>query len=218
MAWRRHPLGLVLALPALTVPMTASPAAAVQAPPIRTLPSTLDVYVPYQEQTVCDPVARPGVLAFARLMTSHYGMGSTGLIGRACGSGPSEHYDGRAWDWMLNVDNPAQEAVAQSVLAWLTAPDKNGVQGAMARRFGIMYIIHDRKMWRSYATERGWAPYYGSSPHTDHVHFSFNYDGAAGRTSWWTGSRPAATSPPSRLRRRRCRRRRPAPRRRRRRP
>jgi peptidoglycan hydrolase-like protein with peptidoglycan-binding domain len=151
------------------------------------LPSGLDVYVPYQAQTICDPVARPGVLAFARLMTSHYGMGSTGLIGRTCSSGPSEHYDGRAWDWMLNVDNPSQEAVAQSVLAWLTAPDKNGVKGAMARRFGIMYIIHNRKMWRSYATERGWAPYYGSSPHTDHIHFSFNYDGAAGRTSWWTG-------------------------------
>jgi peptidoglycan hydrolase-like protein with peptidoglycan-binding domain len=187
MALRRRPLGLVLALPALTVPMVAEPAAAVQAPPTRTLPSGLDVYVPYQAQTICDPVARPGVLLFARLMTSHYGMGSTGLIGRTCSSGPSEHYDGRAWDWMLNVDNPSQEAVAQSVLAWLTAPDKNGVKGAMARRFGIMYIIHNRKMWRSYATERGWAPYYGSSPHTDHIHFSFNYDGAAGRTSWWTG-------------------------------
>jgi peptidoglycan hydrolase-like protein with peptidoglycan-binding domain len=187
MALRRCPLGLVLALPALTVPMAAQPAAAVQAPPTRTLPSGLDVYVPYQGQTICDPVARPGVLAFARLMTSHYGMGSTGLIGRTCGSGPSEHYDGRAWDWMLNVNNPSQEAVAQSVLAWLTGPDKNGVKGAMARRFGIMYIIHDRKMWRAYATERGWAPYYGSSPHTDHIHFSFNYDGAAGRTSWWTG-------------------------------
>ena len=162
MALRRRPLGLVLALPALTVPMAASPAAAVQAPPTRPLPSALDVYVPYQGQTICDPVARPGVLAFARLMTSHYGMGSTALIGRTCGSGPSEHYDGRAWDWMLNVNNPAQEAVAQSVLAWLTAPDRNGVKGAMARRFGIMYIIHDRKMWRSYATERGWAPYYGS--------------------------------------------------------
>ena len=187
MALRRRPLGLVLALPALTVPMVAEPAAAVQAPPTRTLPSGLDVYVPYQAQTICDPVARPGVLAFARLMTSHYGMGSTGLIGRTCSSGPSEHYDGRAWDWMLNVDNPSQEAVAQSVLAWLTAPDRNGVKGAMARRFGIMYIIHNKKMWRSYATERGWAPYYGSSPHTDHIHFSFNYDGAAGRTSWWTG-------------------------------
>ena len=187
MALRRRPLGLVLALPALTVPLVATPAAAVQAPPTRPLPGGLDVYVPYQGQTICDPVARPGVLAFARLMTSHYGMGSTALIGRTCGSGPSEHYDGRAWDWMLNVDNPAQEAVAQSVLNWLTAPDANGVQGAMARRFGIMYIIHNRKMWRAYATDRGWAPYTGVSPHTDHIHFSFNYDGAAGRTSWWTG-------------------------------
>lgn len=189
MALRRRHLGIALALPAIAVPAVVSPAAAVQAPPspTRPLPSGLDVFVPYQGQTVCDPRPRPGVLAFAHLMTSHYGMGSSALIGRTCGSDVSEHYDGRAWDWMLNVDNPSQEAVAQSVLAWLTAPDKNGVQGAMARRFGIMYIIHNRKMWRSYAPERGWAPYYGVSPHTDHIHFSFNYDGAAGRTSWWTG-------------------------------
>jgi len=191
MTSRRRQLGLVLTLPALVAPAVVMPAApagaAVKAPPTKSLPAALDVYVPYQAQTICDPRPRPGVVAFAKLMTTHYGMGSLALIGRACGSGPSEHYDGRAWDWMLNVSNPSQEAVAQSVLAWLTAPDRNGVQGAMARRFGIMYIIHNRKMWRSYAPERGWAPYYGSSPHTDHVHFSFNYNGAAGRTSWWTG-------------------------------
>ncbi len=198
MTSRRRQLGLVLSLPALAVPALAVPAvvpvltalpaaAATKAPPTRTLPAALDVAVPYQAQTVCDPRPRPGVVAFATLMTSHYAMGSVSLIGRTCGSGPSEHYDGRAWDWMLNVANPSQEAVAQSVLAWLTGPDANGVQGAMARRFGIMYIIHNRKMWRAYATDRGWAPYYGASPHTDHVHFSFTYNGAAGRTSWWTG-------------------------------
>src|SRR6478735_2162069 len=191
MTSRRRQLGLVLTLPAIVAPAVVMPAApagaAVKAPPTKSLPAALDVYVPYQAQTICDPRPRPGVVAFAKLMTTHYGMGSLALIGRTCGSGPPEHYDGRAWDWMLNVSNPSQEAVAQSVLAWLTAPDRNGVQGAMARRFGIMYIIHNRKMWRSYATERGWAPYYGSSPHTDHIHFSFNYDGAAGRTSWWTG-------------------------------
>src|SRR6478735_467396 len=187
MALRRRPLWLAVALPVLTAPLCVSSAAAVQAPPTRPLPSGLDVYVPYQAQTICDPVPRPGVVAFARLMTSHYGTGSLGLMGRTCGSDISEHYDGRAWDWMLNAANPSQEAVAQAVLTWLTAPDKNGVKGAMARRFGIMYIIHNKKMWRSYAPERGWAPYSGSSPHTDHIHFSFNYDGAAGRTSWWTG-------------------------------
>jgi peptidoglycan hydrolase-like protein with peptidoglycan-binding domain len=114
-------------------------------------------------------------------------MGSTSLIGRTCTSGTSEHYDGRAWDWMLDVGDPEESAVARSVLSWLTRTDANGVPGAMARRFGIMYIIYDRKMWRSYAPERGWAPYYGSNPHTDHIHFSLNYNGAAARTSWWTG-------------------------------
>ena len=33
-------------------------------------------------------------------------------------------------------------------------------------------------MWRAYDPGRGWAPYYGVSPHTDHIHFSFNWDGA----------------------------------------
>jgi peptidoglycan hydrolase-like protein with peptidoglycan-binding domain len=88
---------------------------------------------------------------------------------------------------MLNINNPDQYAVAQSVLKWLVAPDAQGRQGAMARRFGIMYIIYNRKMWRAYAPERGWTDYSGVSPHTDHIHFSFTYDGAAKRTSWWTG-------------------------------
>jgi peptidoglycan hydrolase-like protein with peptidoglycan-binding domain len=39
---------------------------------------------------------------------------------------------------------------------------------------------------------RGWADYHGSSPHTDHIHFSFTWNGAMGKTSWWTGV--AATS------------------------
>lgn len=201
--YARRRLRLTAAIPALALALAVSPAApataAVVQPPSRTLPAALDVYVPYQAQTICDPVARPGTLAFARLMTSHYGIGSTALIGRTCSSGPSEHYDGRAWDWMLNAYDADQKAVATSVLSWLTAPDANGVRGAMARRFGIMYIIYNRQMWRSYAPERGWAPYYGASPHTDHIHFSFNYDGAAGRTSWWTGvaTRSYLTSLPS---------------------
>ncbi|MDC5697638.1 peptidoglycan-binding protein [Intrasporangium calvum] len=190
----RHHLALAFAAPALVIPHAAVPAHAYTppAPPTKTLPKALDVYVPYQGQTVCDPVARPGVLAFAKLMTSHYQLGSTSLIGRSCAGDVSEHYDGRAWDWMLDVDDPEESAVARSVLTWLTKADANGVPGAMARRFGIMYIIYDRKMWRSYAPERGWAPYDGSNPHTDHIHFSFNYNGAAARTSWWTGA--AATT------------------------
>jgi len=43
-------------------------------------------------------------------------------------------------------------------------------------------------MWREYAPERGWATYTGTDPHTSHIHFSFSWDGAMKRTSWWTGS------------------------------
>jgi peptidoglycan hydrolase-like protein with peptidoglycan-binding domain len=42
-------------------------------------------------------------------------------------------------------------------------------------------------MWRVYDPARGWAPYTGSVPHTDHIRFSFSWDGAYKRTSWWTG-------------------------------
>src|SRR5690606_36455540 len=52
---------------------------------------------------------------------------------------------------------------------------------------GINYIIWNRKMWRAYAPERGWATYTGSHPHDDHIHFTFTWDGAYKRTSWWTG-------------------------------
>jgi hypothetical protein len=83
---------------------------------------------------------------------------------------------------MLNVNNTTQKAIADSVTAWLTAND-----GAMARRFGINYIIWNRKIWGVYSSSKGWVAYTGSVPHTDHVHFSFSWDGAMKRTSWWTG-------------------------------
>ena len=69
----------------------------------------------------------------------------------------------------------------------------------MARRFGIMYIIWNHKMWRAYDPGRGWAPYSGVSPHTDHIHFSFTWDGAYGRTSWWTGKALTTVQPPAPL-------------------
>jgi peptidoglycan hydrolase-like protein with peptidoglycan-binding domain len=175
----------------LGVPLAASGAGAAPPPkpPARSLPSALDVAPPYQGQRVCDPHAKPGVTAFAQLMVSHYKVGSAAAWGieRNCNSGVTEHSEGRAWDWMLNAGNPSQKAIADSVVAWLSAPDAQGRPGAMARRFGINYIIWNTKMWRAYAPERGWAAYTGSSPHTDHIHFTFTWDGAYQRTSWWTG-------------------------------
>ncbi|KRE57122.1 peptidoglycan-binding protein [Phycicoccus sp. Soil748] len=188
----------VLSIPVLTVPLAAAgaQAATLPKPPSKALPSALDVASPYQAQRLCDPVAKPGVTAFAKLLSSHYGLGTSsyGII-RNCNSGVTEHSEGRAWDWMLSVDKPNEKAVADSVTAWLSAPDAQGRPGAMARRFGIMYIIWNKKMWRAYDPGRGWAPYTGSAPHTDHIHFSFSWDGAYGRTSWWTGKALSTVSP-----------------------
>lgn len=180
----------VITIPALTIPMSlaaSADAVTLPKPPSKALPSDLDVASPYEPQRICDPVAKPGVLAFARLMTSYYQVGNTGGITRNCNSGVTEHSEGRAWDWMLSVNDPNQKAIADSVTAWLSAPDAQGHPGAMARRFGIMYIIWNRRIWGTYAPERGWAAYHGAEPHTDHIHFSFSWDGAYQRTSWWTG-------------------------------
>ena len=176
-------VGVASAAHAATPPPPPAPAPAPVAPaaPQKALPAALDVRTPYEAQVSCDPSDKPGVTAFAALMKSTYKSGLTG-ISRTCQGDTSEHYDGRALDWMLSANDPKQKAIADSVVTWLSANN-----GAMARRFGISYIIWNRTMWREYAPERGWAAYSGSSPHTDHIHFSFSWDGAMARTSWWTG-------------------------------
>jgi len=162
-------------------PPTPAKLPVVPAAPTKVLPVALDMRTPYEPQLSCDPHDKPGVSAFAALMKANYKTGTTG-ISRNCDATVSEHYDGRALDWMLSAKDPQQKAVADSVVAWLSADN-----GVMARRFGISYIIWNTKMWREYAPERGWAAYTGSVPHTDHIHFSFSWDGAMARTSWWTG-------------------------------
>ena len=162
-------------------PTKPAPVPVIPAALRKALPAALDRRTPYEAQLSCDPRDKPGVVAFAALMKASYKTGTTG-ISRACAADTSEHYDGRALDWMLSAKDPKQKAVADSLVAWLSADS-----GAMARRFGISYIIWNTKMWREYAPERGWAAYTGSVPHTDHIHFSFSWDGAMARTSWWTG-------------------------------
>lgn len=177
-------------IPAFTLPIATSAVARpanVPAPPTnKNLPKELDVASPYIAQSVCDPDPKPGVTAFARLMANHYDEFNYG-ISRACNYGLTEHSEGRALDWMLNAYDPHERAVADSVIAWLLAPDAAGRPAAMARRFGIMYIIWNRQIWGTYQMSSGWRPYSGASPHTDHIHFSFSWDGAMERTSWWTG-------------------------------
>lgn len=156
--------------------------------PASVLPFDADVVATYQSQRSCDPAAKPGVEAYVRMVLQNYRVGRNGGIARGCGIGStSEHKEGRAFDYMLSVNVPAEKAAGDSLTAWLTGPDDDGVRGGNARRLGIMYVIWNRRIWSSYAMTTGWRAYYGPSPHSDHIHTSFSWDGALKRTSWWSG-------------------------------
>jgi hypothetical protein len=90
-------------------------------------------------------------------------------------------------DWTRNAALPDQKAQADDFIAWLLATDAYGNAHANARRLGVSYIIWNTQMFRLYDVARGWQPYTGSSPHTDHVHISFTWAGAWARTSFFTG-------------------------------
>lgn len=143
----------------------------------------------YEPQTRCDPAAKPGVLGFRDLLLERYPQSRNMGIGRPCElPGLSEHKEGRAFNWGLDAYDPAERAVADEVLGWLFAPDEAGNPYAMARRLGIMYIIWDGRIWSSFLADQGWRPFSGVQDHTDHIHFSFDWAGARGETSFWTGN------------------------------
>jgi len=152
-----------------------------------TFPDGVEALQPYVGQAGCDPVAKPGAAAFqALLMNTYTDTESYGIV-RDCGiGGQSEHKEGRAFDWKVSVNNPKQVAEVTELTDWLLATHR-GEQAAMLRRFGIMYMIWNKHIWKAYQPEKGWQPYSGASPHTDHVHFSFGWNGAKKATSWWTG-------------------------------
>jgi peptidoglycan hydrolase-like protein with peptidoglycan-binding domain len=107
---------------------------------------------------------------------------------RFCASGgASEHKDGRAWDWMLDIDNTRDRAAAADFLAWLTKDGRDGTPGANARRLGVMYVIYNRKIWSHWSADQGWRAYDGYDPHTSHIHVSLSWNGARAHTSFWTG-------------------------------
>lgn len=157
----------------------------------------VDEGVYYQGQTKCSPSPKPGVVAFQRLVMDAYPDTGAGSISRDCSvGGTSEHKEGRAWDWGVNVGVASQKAAADDLLAWLATTDAYGNTSAMGQRLGVMYAIWNRRIWfpssgwRVYCVQRNGAcrdPEDGSvrHPHTDHVHFSFTWRGANKRTTFW---------------------------------
>lgn len=156
----------------------------------------LEDYAPYQPATRCAPAAKPGTAVLARWMVNRYG-GRFGGISRACGSGRSEHHEGRAFDWSVDVRRPADRRRVARLMRDLFAPDAAGEPDALARRMGIMYVIWNDRIWSAWSGFRA-EPYRSSScpsvrrcsrtlRHRDHVHVSLSWRAARGNTSWYIG-------------------------------
>jgi hypothetical protein len=175
---------------------TGTAGATVQTPPTPAgLPLGIEGLAHYVGQVACDPHPRPGTLALANLLVHTYPGTSYATVYRCGTDGTrSEHYDGRAIDWMASARIPSQAAAATAAINWMLATDSHGNRFAMARRLGIMYIIFNNRMWGAWNGQ--WAPYnncaktpstaYDSYCHRNHVHISLGWNGAYERTSFFS--------------------------------
>jgi hypothetical protein len=160
--------------------------------------ATIEDLASYVGQTSCDPHIKAGTAKLGALLTKTY-PGTYFASTYACGTdgSQSEHYEGRAIDWMVSVSDKHQRADAQAFIKWLLATDKFGNTDAMARRLGVMYIIYDNRMWGAWSGK--WEDYngcqakkmqasaYANACHRTHVHISLSWNGARGKTTFWTG-------------------------------
>lgn len=171
-----------------SIPVPATPAG------VDALP--LDELAGYQGQTRCRRNPRPGTVLLRDLILATYTPIVPAYLNRDCAGDTSEHYDGRAIDWMVNSRVAAQAQLGDAFAAWVTAG--SGPQlGGVARRMGIMYIIWRGRIWKQYQAEAGWQPYsdctrrrsstvtFDNECHRNHIHISLTHDGARKRTSWW---------------------------------
>jgi hypothetical protein len=184
----------------LLVVATGGPAGAAPIPtpaPQAGVGRAIEAPSPYIPQTDCNLILRPGTVALMRLLERTYRDGTNlGILQSCAAEGQtSEHSDGRALDFGLNVKNPHRHGEALAILQWLFATDRFGNTQAMARRLGVMYVIYDGQI-RSIG-DRSFSPYLPqvcsngrgdpNTCHRTHIHISLSWAGALGRTSFWTG-------------------------------
>ena len=196
--------GILVAVAVLVCSVLATaPAASAAAPvpPTPTgLPSGVEELASYVGANSCDASTKPGSAAVGALLVKTYPGTSYGSA-RACASdslATSEHYDGRAVDWMADSRNATQRAQANAATAWMLATDKTGNTYAMARRLGVMYLIWNNRSWSAYRPQEGWKEYsgclssakasssYDTACHRNHVHISLSWAGAMKRSSYWS--------------------------------
>jgi hypothetical protein len=214
----RAPIALLCLLALALVGLAAAPTSAHAAtPPAKpaakpavpaTLPAAIEPQqIDYVAQDSCQPGFKAGAKKLIALLAKTYPIvHSQGSY--ACGTDgdPSEHYEGRAIDWMASVKNKAQHADALAMISWLLATDSHGNKFAMARRLGVMYIIYDNRIWGGW--DDAWEPYNNCAKtpqaaddnacHRTHVHLSLTWNGAMGRTTFWAGKVTATDFGPCR--------------------
>jgi hypothetical protein len=185
------PAGAIVRLPAELPTVIGNPADALADLPIED--------AVYEPATHCSKKRRPGVDAFAAWLAKS-SRGVTWGSYRCEKWGEREaslHAEGRALDWHLDVDNPADRREAKRLIMLLLAPDRAGNPHALARRMGIEEILWDCSYWGAGMDEFSpYRPCYSKQgklrrkvnrtvAHRDHIHFGFTKAGAAKRTSFW---------------------------------
>ena len=194
-------LAATVTVAAAAATVLASPASAAPVPPTPAgLPSGVEALASYVGANSCDATAKPGATSLGTLLTSTY-PGTSFHVARPCGSdslATTEHYDGRAVDWMVNARNTTQRGYASAAVNWMLAKDARGNAYAQARRLGVMYLIWNNKTWSAYRPEEGWREYsgclsavkagtaYDTACHRNHVHISLSWAGAMKRSSYWS--------------------------------
>ena len=184
---RHTPARLLVAVITAALVLLTAPAAHAQ----------IEGYAPYQAETRCAPKAKPGTQVLGRWIVRTQG-GAFGGISRPCSGSASGHEEGRAFDWTLDAARTKHRQTAAAFLALVRGSDKAGNTDAKARRMGIMYMIWNDHIYRSYDREFAKQDYLSSScrrasscsktlRHRDHLHISLSRAGARGRTSWYDG-------------------------------
>ena len=200
-----RPRALAVAVVMASLTSVLSVGAAAAAPRAPKFGPVIEDYASHVEPQRCRPKDKSGVKAFADLLLDAYPDSMWFGIGRPCdGEATSDHHEGRALDWGRDAHDRSERADVRDLFDWLFSADRYDNTDALARRLGIVYMIWNRHIWGAWSGE--WSVYCVRkpsgcrdpdsrallNPHTDHVHISFDWDGARMRTTFWDPERSRA--------------------------